>query len=81
MKGAAMSDDLPPEVVAYFKARKKDLKKLDGMPKIKHAFKNLPQEQLAAIGMLNTLGLALEAEDDAALAPEERLQKYIYAIH
>jgi hypothetical protein len=72
--------DLPPAVDRYLRGHGKDPSKLDHMPKLKHAFKNLKQNELDAIDMLNELGTALEQEtaDDP---PEERLQKYIYAIH
>ena len=73
--------DLPPEVEKYFRDRKKDPLKLNHTPKLKKAFKDLKPEQLAAIDMLNTLGEALEDDDDSALTPEDRLKKYIYAIH
>jgi hypothetical protein len=72
--------DLPPAVERYLRGHGKDPSKLDHMPKLKHAFKNLDQNQLNAIDMLNELGTALE-EETAGDPPDERLQKYIYAIH
>ena len=72
--------DLPPEVDSYLRHHGKDPSKLDHMPKLKKAFKDLNQNELDAIAMLTDLGTALEQET-AGDPPEERLQKYIYAIH
>jgi hypothetical protein len=72
--------DLPQPVERYLRNRGKDPSKLDHMPKLKQAFKNLKQNQLDAIDMLNELGTALE-EETAGDPADERLQKYIYAIH
>lgn len=72
--------DLPPAVEQYLRHHGKDPSKLDHMPKLKQAFKNLKSNELGAIDMLNEIGTALE-EDTAGDPPEERLQKYIYAIH
>jgi hypothetical protein len=72
--------DLPEPVERYLKSRDPDLSKIDHMPKLKKAFKDLKPHQLAAIDMLNDLGAALE-DQTAGDPPDERLQKYIYAIH
>jgi hypothetical protein len=83
--------DLPPEVENYFRARGKDPSKLNHIPKTRHAFKDLTQAQLDAIGMLNTLGEALEADfkdgnhvdktADESVTPDEKSKTYLYAIH
>lgn len=54
--------DLPEAVEEYFRHRQLDPALLDDIPLTKQAFKDLSDEQLDALDMLNKLGKALEKD-------------------